>query len=227
MSVEGTIMSDEINAKIEEFFSKYRLRRYAKGQVLLLGGESTDTVFHLAKGLVKMYDVTYRGDEAILNIFQPPAFFPMSIIINKTPNPYVYEAETDVEIRQAPAEDVAAFIKANPDVTYDLLSRLYRGVDGLLGRMSHLMHSSAKSRVLYELIIEGRRFGRKQKDNSCLLDINEKGLGARAGLSRETVSREIHKLKADNLIEVHVKDILICDMAALEAKLAQEEKYQD
>lgn len=218
-------MSEDVDIKVSNFFSNYRLRRYPKGQVLLLGGETTDMVYHLMKGLVKKYDVSYRGDEAILNIFQPPAFFPMSLAINRTPNLYVYEAETDVEIRQAPADEVIAFIKDNPDVMYDLLSRIYRGLDGLLGRMAHLMHSNAKSRLLYELVTEARRFGNLQNDGSCLLGINEKGLGARAGLARETVSREIHKLKAARLIEIRGRNILICDLAALEAKLTQGEEY--
>ena len=43
-------------------------------------------------------------------------------------------------------------LQANPDVVYDLLTRLYRGLDGLLGRMSQLMAGSAKSRLMYELL---------------------------------------------------------------------------
>lgn len=145
----------------------------------------------------------------------------MSLAINKVSNPYIYEAETDIEIRQAPANEVVAFIKSNPDVLFDLLARVYRGVDGLLGRMSHLMASSAKSRLIYELILEGRRFGTIQADGSCVLNINEKDLGARAGLSRETVSREMNKLKADELIDIRNKAIHIKKLEALEKKLGQ------
>ena len=215
-------MTEDIAHKIEEFFAQYRLRSYAKGQILILNGDTTDSIYYLIKGSVKQYDVTYRGDEIILNMFKPPAFFPMSIAINHTPNPYIFEADTDIELRQAPAEEVVEFIKANPDVMYDLLSRLYKGVDGLLGRTAHLMGSSAKSRLIYELILEARRFGTPQEDGSCLLGINEKDLGARAGLSRETVNREVHKLKDEDLIAIRNKAILIKNMADLEKKLGRE-----
>jgi len=215
-------MTEDIAKKVEEFFAKYRLRSYAKGQILILNGDSTDSIYYLIKGSVKQYDVTYRGDEIILNMFKPPAFFPMSIAINHTPNPYIYEADTDIELRQAPTEEVVEFIKANPDVMYDLLSRLYKGVDGLLGRTAHLMGSSAKSRLIYELILEARRFGTSQEDGGCLLSINEKDLGARAGLSRETVNREIHKLKDEDFIAISSKTMVIKNLVNLEKKLGRE-----
>lgn len=214
-------MTENVTSKIEVFFSKYRLKQYAKGQILILNGDEPDSVYHLVRGNVKQYDVTYRGDEVILNIYKPPAFFPMSLAINKGVNPYIYEAETELELRQAPASEVIEFLKTNPDVMFDLLSRVYRGLDGLLGRMARLMASSAQDRLVYELVVEARRFSVIQEDNSCMLGINEKDLGARAGLSRETISREIHKLKDQDLISMSGKGILIKDITTLEEKLGQ------
>ena len=212
-------MDKNISQKIEDFFVQYKTRKYSKGQVLLLSGDKVDYVYHLLNGTVKQYDVSYRGDEIILNLFKPPAFFPMSIAINKVTNPYIYEAETAVEIRQAPANEVVEFIKANPDVMFDLLSRVFIGVDGLIGRMAQLMASNANQRVVYELILESSRFGIIQNNGSSVLNISEKDLGARAGLSRETVSREINKLKSDKLLAIQKKNIVILNLKGLERKL--------
>lgn len=216
------MVNEAIQTKIEDFFAQYRLRKYPKGQMLVLNGDGTNYIYHLIKGRVKEYDVSYRGDEVILNVFKPPAFFPMSLAINKVHSPYIYETETDVEVRQAPAEDALNFLKANPDVMYDLLSRVYRGVDGLLSRMAFLMAGSARSRLIHELILECRRFGEPQKDSSVLLNINEKDLGARAGLSRETVNREAGKLKKEGLINIHRNNIQVKDVTTLEVILAKE-----
>jgi len=215
-------MQPDIAKKIEAFFADYRLRKYAKGQVLMLNGDTPDDVFYLVEGQVKVYDVTYKGDEIILNVFKPPAFFPMSLAIHKGENSYIYEAETDVQLRQAPADKVVAFVKENPDVMFDLLSRVYRGTDGLLGRMAHLMASSAKRRLMYELLVSARRFGKQATDDSCTVPFNEKEIGARAGLTRETVSREMAKLKKENLVTVRAKDTVIHNLAVLEKKLDEE-----
>ncbi len=207
--------------QIENFFSNYKIRKYPKGQILILNGDGTDVIYNIVEGRVKQYDVTYRGDEVILNTFKPPAFFPMSLAINKAENPYIYEAETDIEVRQAPSDDVIEFLKSNPEVLFDLLSRVYMGVDGLIGRMAQLMAGSAKGRLMFEIHIECRRFGNVDKDGSCTFTINERSLGARAGLSRETVSREMGKLIDEKLVSFVGGKLTITNLEVFEGKLAK------
>jgi len=214
-------MADDVAKKIHDNLSKYPKRSYPKGQILVFTDESPEYIFYIVKGRVRKYDVSYRGEEVIVNIFQPPSFFPMSWAINRSANRYFYKTETEAELHVVPVDEALTFIKDNPDVMLDLLSRIYRGMDGLLGRVVHLMSGSAKSRLLYELIIECRRFGEKHK-NAFLLTVNEVDLAARSGLSRETVSREMNKLKAENLVNVSSKGIAIKDLAALEKKIGIE-----
>jgi CRP-like cAMP-binding protein len=211
----------DVATKINEHFSKYPKRSYPRGQILVFAGENPQHIFYITKGRVRKYDVSYRGDEVIVNLFKPPAFFPMTWAINNTDNNYFYKAEVDSEVHLVPREDALAFLEANPDVMLDLLSRLYRGMDGLLGRVVHLMSGTARSRLLYELIIECRRFGEKQSDGSYVLKSNEGDLAARSGLSRETVSREIKKVKEQGLIQLSNKEIHITDLGALEKKLGK------
>lgn len=212
-------MTQEIANKIETFFHKYPIRTYSKGHIIIMSGEKTDTIYQIVDGSVKQYDVTTHGDEIVLNIFKPPAFFPLSSAINKTANHFIYEADSDVKLRQAPAKEVISFIKDNSDVMFDLLSRVFRGTDGLLGRMAHLMGSGAHNRLVYELLLEGRRFGTAKGDGCYALKISEKDLAARAGLSRETVSRELGILKREKLVTVKPREILISNMVLLEKKL--------
>lgn len=214
-------MDASIARVIEEFFTQYPKRKYSKGQILIFSGEGGDVVYNLVSGRVKQYDVTYRGDEIILNVFKPPAFFPMSLAINHSQNTYIFEAETEIVVRQAPAEAVVEFLEVNPSVLFDLLSRVYIGVDGLLGRMTHLMAGSAKARLIYELLIACRRFGEKEDGSEWQLSMSESDLGARAGLSRETVSREMKKLVDESLVKVGRGKIIVDDISKLEIKLGQ------
>lgn len=215
-------MASEATDKIHAAFSKYPKRTYPKGQILVFADESPDYIFYIVSGRVRKYDVSYRGDEVIVNVFQPPSFFPMSWAINHTPNKFFYKAETKVELHTVPAAAAVEFLKANPDVMFDLLSRIYKGMDGLLGRMVHLMAGTARSRLLYELIIECRRFGTEQPNGSIILSTNEVDLAARSGLSRETVSREMSKIKEQSWVEVANKNIIVKDVAELEKSLGIE-----
>lgn len=212
-------MQSSANDTVEKFFSKYALRHYKKGQILILDGEGPDRIFYIVSGRVKVYDISYRGDEIILNGFGPGAFFPVALLVNTSRNRYIYEADSDIEIRQAPTADVVKFIKSDPEVVYLLLSQIYGRLDDILGRMSHLMASSAKRRLIYELLLECRHFGTRTPDGRHALSISEKDIGARAGLSRETVSREINKLKREKLVAVEHNVISITNMAELEWRL--------
>ena len=214
-------MDESIKQKIDDFFSKYNTRSYSKGQVLILNGDKSEYIYNLVEGRVKQYDVNYRGDEIILNVFKPPAFFPMSLAINNQASPFIFEAETDIKIRQADAKDAVKFLKDNPDVMFDLLSRVYRGTDGLLTRMVHLMAGSAKARLMFEILLSCKRFGDSKSDGSCTITLNESELAARAGLSRETVSREMSKLNSAKLLKLDNGKITVYSLKVFEEKLSK------
>ncbi len=210
----------ETQDKVEQYFSKHKLRRYTKGQIFIFADDMPEYLYYLKSGVVKQYVISYRGDEVIVNLFKPPAFFPMLPVMTGIPNKYFFEADTAVELYQAPVQETVDFFKANPDVVYDLLTRVYRGLDGVLGRVVHLMTSTAKDRLIYELITQARRFGREEA-GKLTIQLSEKDLGARAGLSRETVNREMSKLKATKLVTVTRSSIVINDMVALEKQIAK------
>ena len=211
----------DTNQKIKDFFSQYKIRRYDKGQIMIFPGDDPQHIFYIVSGVVRMYDVSYRGDEIVVNIFKSPAFLPMSWAINKTPNEYFYQAAGPVEVRLAEPDEVLTFVKENPDILYDLMSRVYRGTDAMLQRIVHLMGGSAKGRLMYEILIECRRFGENKPDGISIISITETELAARAGLSRETVSREMRKLIAEQLLTIKSGTITVKNMSAFEDKLGK------
>lgn len=211
-------MNSEAARKVDQKFTTYPLRSYPKGQILLFAGENPNTIFYLVKGKVRKYDVTYRGNEVAVNIFKPPSIFPMSWVINKTSNHYFYKTEEATQVHVVPIDDVLVFLNSNPDVMVDMISHLYAVINGLQGRVVQLMAGTAKSRLLYELVVECRRFGTKNATGDYVLSTNESDLAARSGLSRETVNRELSKLKAVGLVTIRNRIILIHDFRAIEKK---------
>lgn len=212
-------MNQALSSKIDKFFSQFPLRKYDKDRIMVHAGDNPPGVFYLVSGQVRQYDITEQGNEVIVNVFKPPAFFPMNWAINQTANKYFFAADAAVSFRLAPADETVRFLKSNPDVAFNLLQRLYSGTDGVLRRMAHLMGGSAKTRLIYEIIIEARRFGKHQSDNSLLITLHEEELAARAGLSRETVSRELAKIRDLGLLDVSRHGIRLKSIDKLEAEL--------
>lgn len=208
--------------KVDRFFSGYRELRYSKGEIIVFAGENNNNVYYLIEGKIRKYSVNYKGDEIILTMFRPPSFLPIAQAINqKTINRFYYAAETDVVVRRAPTQNVVEMLNKNPDVMMQLLLRVNRALDEFLGRAVSLMASNALSRVAYEIYIETTRFGTKE-DEHYLIGLTERNIAARTGLTRETVNREIRKLKDMNAVAVERRGIIVKDLGYLEKKLYKE-----
>lgn len=213
-------MDSLILEKVEAFFTQYKCQIYKKGEILIRADDNPPGIFFLKNGYVKQYIISKKGDELVVNIFKPSAFFPMSWAINDTQNAYFYEAMTNLELFRASKKDAIKFVKNNPDVLFDLLSRVYYGTEDMLTRITYLMSGNAYNRLIIELLINSKRFG-KRSDNSdyIFVDISEKDLANQAGMSRETVSRELKILKEKRLTTYEKGQFIILDLKKLEGEL--------
>jgi CRP/FNR family transcriptional regulator, cyclic AMP receptor protein len=214
-------MPPEVKQKIDDFFKNYPERVYKNGSMLIFAGEPPSGIFYIIEGQVRQYDITVGGDEVIVNVFKPPAFFPMSYAVNHTPNEYFFSAATNVKVRVAPAEDTLQFVNNNAAVMFNLLSRILRGSEGLLRRQALLMGGTAVSRLLFEIYLSCQRYGQKRKNGSCFIELKETELAARAGLTRETVNRQIKKLKEQSLIQVKSNGLIITNVDALTGMIGE------
>ena len=205
-------MNTKITEKLEAFFTKFKHQIYKKGEILIRADDDPRGIFYLKNGYVKEYAISKKGDELVVNIFKPISFFPMSWAINNTENMYFFEAVTDAEVWRAPREKVIEFVKDNSDVLYDLLERVFKGTDGILTRMTYLMAGNAYARLITEIIIHAKRFGNP-------LHISETDLAERAGMTRETVSREMKLLKEKGLVVFRKNIIVIESLEDLENEL--------
>lgn len=217
---DSQIKKNSANEKTKEFFAGYRERRFSKGQVIIYANEVIDDVYYLVEGKIKKYSVNYKGDEVILTVFRPGSFLPIAQAIDQpVTNRFFYASETDVITKVAPSEDVVNMLKENPDVMLALLRRVNRGLNEFLDRSLSLMAGNALSRVAYEIYVEASRFGKKEKNGSIFIEISERGIAARTGLTRETVNREIKKLKDSSALRVERRGISVIDLSLLEKKL--------
>lgn len=211
--------SANLQKEISDFFTAYPVRTLRKGEILFHPGDAINQTFYLTHGSIAEYDISQAGNEVIVNVFKPNAFFPMSAVINRVPNEYFFEAFEPVTMHVAPAADAVAFIQEHPDVMFDLLSRVYRGTDGLLRRMAHLMGGNATTRLLFELLNAAKRYGYTDEHHQVRLPLTENDLAKRSGLSRETVNRTMQKLKNASLVRLQKNVIIIDDLSALERTL--------
>ena len=207
-------MEELLKQKIELFFDKYPVKKFKAGDIIINSGEQPQYIYYIVRGHVKQSDVSKRGTELVLNTYRPPSFFPISAGVPHLQNIYRFQAVDDTLVRRAPANDVLAWLKHEPDVMYDLLIRLQSGLYGLLRRLSQAMAGTAQEKIVFELLLNGERFGHVV-DNGFVLNLSVKELASRSGMARETASRELSHLKDQDLISIKGGTITVYNKQAL------------
>ncbi|MCX7996162.1 MAG: Crp/Fnr family transcriptional regulator [Patescibacteria group bacterium] len=213
-------MKPDIVSQLDIFFSRYPEYSKEKGTTLIHAGDAPPGIIYLTSGIVREYAITRKGEEVTVNLFKPFAYFPMSLILNETKNRYYFVAITPVSYRLAPGADVIQYISRKPEILLDLLSRVYRGTDGLLLRLEYALTGSATMKVVYTILNAAYRFGEPTPGGTRIpLRITHKDLATLSGTSRETFSREIKKLENENLITIQEGCIIVNNLEKLEEML--------
>lgn len=207
-----------LQQKIYKFFSQYPTQHFRKGDILIFSGDKLQHVFYIEKGAVQQYGISSDGSRITVNIFKPQAFFPMSYALNGGYNAYFFEATQYVAVRVCPQADAVTFLRDNPDITLDLLARVYRGTDGILRRVMLVSGASARERILLELVTEYRRFGSIQHDSHTISVISQREIAERCGLARETVNRHMRILQQECMI-AHTQGGMTVDVDRIEQEL--------
>jgi CRP-like cAMP-binding protein len=206
-------------AKLQDLFSHIPAKYYDEGQIFMFPGDYVTQVHYIESGLVRVYDISQSGNEVVVNVFRKGDVFPMSKALNHTYNHYFYQAIGPLSTRQVSTGALEDFLLENPQITLDLLAASYLAAQVMRRRMAHLMGGSATNRLIYELVIQAKSEGRHRSDDSYLIPMSEGEIGARSGLSRETVSRELRKFKATDLIMITSGGILLRNVKKLESML--------
>lgn len=210
--------------KLGNFFSQFKLLHYKRRETILRADDIPPGVFYLKKGYVRLYSLSSEGEELTLIIFKPEDFFPMMWAINNINTPYYLETITAVELWRAPREEFVKFIKSNPDILFELISRMLVRFGGVLRRMEYLTFGNAHAQVASIVLICAERFGRQEGSNTIIqVPLTHKNIGNLVGVTRETTSLEIKKLEKKGLIGYQGRHIVVKNIQRLKKESLFEE----
>ncbi len=208
---------------LQEFFLQFEEKSFQPEDQLLPLDESLNYVLYLKQGYVRQFAVSDQGEEFTLNFFKPGSFFPLNLILHDQPNPYYFVGHTAGVYTPVPKNKIIAELQANNQVMFDLLQRITSGINGMLVRFQSLVFGNARQKIAGALYLSYLRFGQlsKSEDNLCnkesekqtVIDLNltHEQLGFLTGLTRESVSQEMIKLKQEKLINYKRKKICVLD----------------
>lgn len=208
----------QLVATLENFFQSSRVFSYRKKTLIFRPNDTPGMVFYIKSGYVRVYRISEEGEELTLTILKPKDFFPLSYGINSTANPYHLEAITALELWKAPQEQFLHFIKSNPEILYDLTTRILVRFDGVLSRMENLLFRNASVKVAATLLMCAKGYGEEHHGNTLVqVPLTHRDIAALVGITRETTSLEMKKLEKKGLLMKSGRFIIIKDLKRLES----------
>ena len=199
-----------ISQKLERFFNNYNTLTFNAGETILRPDEKISRIYFVKSGNIKQFVNSPDGERLTVQIFKQYSFIPLVLFLSGKNNKYYFQAINATEVRSAPVEDVIAFIKENPDVLFDLTTRLSQAVAGLLQKIELNTFDNSYSRVLSMLIHLGVKYGEKRgEEYKISLLLSHSDIASMLGLRRETVSRKLALLRKNGIIRYDKENIVI------------------
>lgn len=208
---------------VELFRVRGRKVSYRKGEFIIRPGEFPSGVFYINEGIVKAYDITKYGDENLLIIRKEHELFPLIWALTGQERQVIYEALAPTTVLQVSRETFLEFIQKDPNALAPLLDMTVEMYRLHSERIINLEYRSVRERLISFLLTMAGRFGHVAADGTMIgLPLKHQDIASSINSSRETTSRELSALERKGLLKNEQSQILLCDVEALEAYLAND-----
>jgi len=193
---------------LQQFFAKYPSRLIKKGRPLFYQGEIPRSALFVKSGVVKLYNISANGEEKIVGYEGHDAILPSEWLFSRSPvSLYYCDTFVDCEVVSIPRDDFIDFVNANKEIGLALLDRyvsMYIGSTMHLHALEQLRSGDKLLHILQYLVL---RFGKEVSKNhyQIPLRLTHQEIANLVGLTRETVSTEIGKLKKAGILSI--KDV--------------------
>jgi CRP-like cAMP-binding protein len=184
------------------FFDKLPQISFSKNEIIVKPGKIDDDVYYLEKGYVRLYTYSPQGQELTIAIFKGPTYFPLSWSPSDNQVRYYYQAMNPIKMRKVSLEQMTETVTRYPELGVALLLKARDRIGLLMQRFESMMMGTAKERIISFLLTSIEHFS-KLDDGVYILELpfSHKDIAAFTGLTRETVSTEMVKLKRNGCVQ--------------------------
>jgi len=201
-------MDKKFEQNLLNFFSKYPIEKYKKGQIIIKPGTKPEFVGFVKSGYVRVYTLSEAGQEITMSFFKPVLYFTTIYAMTGNENRFYFEAISPVEMWKAPKGEFIDYCQKNAEVSIELMNKISNLFLKLVENMGMLLAGNSLSKVA--IVISSIN---KTKDNFAL---THKMVASLTGLTRETVTLQMLKLEKLKLIDNKNRKVLILDKEGLE-----------
>ena len=180
-----------------------------RGKLLLLEGESSEALYFVVSGAVKVFKTSPDGKEQILQIMRPGEAFNEVPVFDGGLNLASAQAMGPVVIYGIKKGNLETILRNNSKIALNavrVLSQKLRHVVSLVEDLSFRHVSARVAKILLEYASDGSGAGEK---------LTQQEMAAMAGTAREMIGRSLKELVDEGIIRLERHRIVIADKEAL------------
>lgn len=203
-------------------------RAIRKRTVVLYQGEVPRSGYLVKSGTLKMYRINRFGEEQIVGFRTAGELLPETWLFGKTSSTlYYYEALDDCELLSFSRQSFAAALEQSAELKAKLYEYLASNQTALLVQVTALNQSRAADKLALMLYYLLFRYGHEEKPGEFHISLNltHTIIGSLIGVTRETMSVELGKLRRKGVIDYGSKHFTIYRSEL--ARLLGDESFSD
>jgi CRP/FNR family transcriptional regulator len=198
-------------------------KKLAPGETLFFEGDRSDSLYILTEGCVRLSKMLADGRRQITGFLFPSDFLGLAL---RERFAYSAEAVDAVAVCRYPKSKLEALLDEFPAMERRLLAVASNELAAAQDQMLLLGRKTALERVASFLLILLRRMQLKGRQNAVSLPMTRTDIGDYLGLTIETVSRSLSKLKRDRVVRfLTAQDLEIADAKRLAALAGAEDEW--
>lgn len=187
---------------------------YDRDQTIFCEGDPANSIRIITAGMVRIVRMLADGRRQIIGFLQPGDMLGLA-----PAGSYLYSAEavTPVALRRLSRAQLDMLLEQDPDLRRRLLAATATELQVAQDQMVLLGRKTAVERLASFLLAQARRRMPEPEDHCCMeLPMTRADMADFLGLTTETVSRAVTRLKTERLIRLHAGQVVeILDVAAL------------
>jgi len=197
------------------FSERLQLKRIKKGRDLFREGGYPKGLYILRRGKVKLYQQTQNGDERIIYIYTPGEMFGYRPLLCNERHPASAKTLEECGVYFLPAKYFISVLGKSAALSNLLLQNLSHEFTVWVNLIAAFGQKSAKERMALALLILREQYRKPGDKHYVEITLSRADLAALIGTTIETVARLISRFKAEKLIRVSGRKIILIDLDAL------------
>jgi CRP-like cAMP-binding protein len=204
------------------FESANHRRKFSKGSIILMQTSKLEEAYLIDKGIVRVIDFDQNGEQRTVTILAKNHIFPFSWLLTSLPDlgaMYFYQAVTDVELFLADIEIVRDLVRNDALLSWRIVDVMAKSYINAVSRIQNLQKTKVEEKVdfiiYYLAVMLGKKIGENKIEVESIFTHQE--IADLAGLTRESVSRQLNKSKYKQIIRKQNSKIYI-DLKDLDIK---------